>query len=794
MAGSNKDQKGIRYRPAQARPSTLEQLRQYVWQELQQIGGALNNSDDKIGSNCLPLCDDLYGGGGGAGPITWVPPDAPIQGEILWAETELVYDDEGQFDLGMFYYLDEGIFLRRGWGGACKYSPNYGVTWEDRTLPPSILSPDATDPQRRFLQPMGWQMVEGTLYANMGEYTQNTAREKWMATVAPDFSDWNVGTFEEAPLEGIYNSKYGRVSHINEAGQLVYGGRNGSNSAGLCRYPGPFGGWEAVNVLSESTTFGSKNINSMAVLQGGYMVPVSGYGSGGAYYYVQYISLNVEGLISTTTSNNWSSANSWRVSGNGESAVVCSDIGGSSGIAVWTPEVLGNIPVYPVPGLTAGIKRVQFKAGHYWVMLGCSNGDTLETFYCTDISGATAGQTWVQGPDLLLPEPATGSGSFNPYGLYPMKGNDWCVMYREQISGKLIYVKFDFGTFIGDDVEPTDAIKDGDILEWVEAEGHWCKSYRTRFIADGYVPGREYRYGDEVSNGSQISEAITQPATENPFVAPTGDAFNVYAGTMATNSTTGKSVTFGNRYTLTQGIYVAGYRIYTEAGQTYGVYSIKNPTSIAPITQLLQSFTAASTGWRDIGISPTAGAAGSVVDLLVVTTEETPIQVDDVLSYSYVTPPNSAPATAGQIVHADKSPGTLSISHIDDFGADQSAVITALSAGDTITRNNVVWSITSASTLGSVTDFIVTPAIQDSPDGVQDVTFSRITAAPIVYAEDPGYWGVTQEPGVNAQGLFGVDVGLSEVPVIADNAYGTDIQLQLAYVPTQWKVKVIAGI
>jgi len=64
---------GGRYRPAQARPTTLEELRQYVWQELQQIGGAI----DGTGGDFTPATFE------GAGTTGYVPDPLTEQSYFL---------------------------------------------------------------------------------------------------------------------------------------------------------------------------------------------------------------------------------------------------------------------------------------------------------------------------------------------------------------------------------------------------------------------------------------------------------------------------------------------------------------------------------------------------------------------------------------------------------------------------------------------------------------------------------------------------------------------------------------
>lgn len=319
----------------------------------------------------------------------------------------------------------------------------------------------------------------------------------------------------------------------------------------------------------------------------------------------------------------------------------------------------------------------------------------------------------------------------------------------------------------------------------------WEKGRRTKAIEGGFVQGNTYFKGDEVSDGSNISECLLDGTTSSPYVAPSGTPEYVFDGTIAVTTQSAKQVYFGNRYaSATEPFYVTGYRIYTTIGNRYRVIYIKDPTGV-PVFEEVLTFIASETGWRVFVIDPLAFSAGVTFDMVALTTEPDPSAVEVIASYNYLTPQNPVTPAAGEIQHGRGSPDQMRISYTDDDLTDRTALIQGLSIGDTITDGNINWTVQSNTDNTTWALITVTPAT-NSTAGTKDFTFGTTTATPIEIPADNNYWSGSAYPAI--QGIIGVDVAYEGV-TLNDNAYGIDLLVQGAYIPpaNEWLLKVIAS-
>lgn len=329
-----------------------------------------------------------------------------------------------------------------------------------------------------------------------------------------------------------------------------------------------------------------------------------------------------------------------------------------------------------------------------------------------------------------------------------------------------------------------------DLLAWDGSA--FSPDRRTRYIKEGYVNGQTYQIGDEVSGLGQISEAIVDGATQRPFIEPTGEPFNVYAGTMNTRQDLAKQVVFGNRYTLGASGYFTGYRVYVVAGNTYRVFVVRNPGVSQEVVEVL-TFTADTTGWQSFTISPVIVTEGTVFDLSVLVQEPDPTPTTFTGNWDYDTPTNPTTPASGQISHSNKATNELRVHKTDNGGGDRSADLATLTIGDIIEYDGGTrWAIQSISDNGTWINFAVAPTVQESPDGVHGFTFETVTATPITTGVDTDYWTNNPPSSGTAQGIFGVDVDYNTI-VPDGTARGTDIEVQHAYIPTEWQVKVISS-
>jgi CubicO group peptidase (beta-lactamase class C family) len=342
------------------------------------------------------------------------------------------------------------------------------------------------------------------------------------------------------------------------------------------------------------------------------------------------------------------------------------------------------------------------------------------------------------------------------------------------------------------DVDILSAPATNDGLYYDQTSGLWVLDRRTRALGN-FVEGTSYQRGDELFNGADLSECVTDGTTSNPFVTPTGEPGYLFAGTIDPNPTSAKVIIFGQRYTSDQAYYVTGLRVYGEVGQEYLVYMVQNPGLPNSVSTLIETFVANENGWRNFNFNPTAIPSGIEIDFIAVTTEPAPTPVTQVYPYDYTTTQNIGVPLSGQVTQGRGDASLLRVSYLDNNAADRSAFLQGLTVGDSISIASIEWTITSVTDVpgGNYVEYKVLPAATGT-EGLQDFTFETVAATPIVVGEDLNYWPTSSTPDV--KGLKIVDDTYDNIVPDA-NAYGLDLLLQNAYVPdpTEWRLKVVAG-
>jgi hypothetical protein len=306
-----------------------------------------------------------------------------------------------------------------------------------------------------------------------------------------------------------------------------------------------------------------------------------------------------------------------------------------------------------------------------------------------------------------------------------------------------------------------------------------------------FIQGATYSKGAELFNGSDLSQALVDGVTSSPFVAPTGEAFDLFQGTMLDTAQLAKQIYFGNRYKSADDFYITGYRVNTVIGNEYSVYAVADPGLVGERSTLLRTFTAVIDGWNTYNIAARAVIAGQGFDIIAIVNEPDPTPVDVTTSYSYLTPQNITVPVSGQLIQARGAPSLQSVHYIDNNAVDRTATVQGLSIGDEIDIGAFTYAVQSNTDMGAYADIIVAPAVAGT-SGNQDVIFRTTEATPISVAEDLAYWAASDFPQV--QGLKGVDIPYDDI-VPDDNAYGTDIIVQAAYIPdpAEWWLKIVAG-
>lgn len=303
------------------------------------------------------------------------------------------------------------------------------------------------------------------------------------------------------------------------------------------------------------------------------------------------------------------------------------------------------------------------------------------------------------------------------------------------------------------------------------------KAFKKMLFGGNKYENKTHKPNELAIQNGWLGKAIV-PTTDPISPVLRGSPVYIYDGTIGTNSAVTSQLMYGQRYKLGEGGFVDGYRVYTITGNDYSVYTRNVDTG--EISQLL-TFVAESTGWLEATLTPRIVTTASEFDLIVIVKEPSPTPVITTLSYDYSTPNNPATPLNGQITHPNRALGVMSISKNDQNG-DESIFLATLNVGDIIRGAGLSWSIQAApSDKGSYYDFIVAPAQQGQPNGIQDFDFETKVATPITYAEDTGYWlGSTV-----VRGLFTSTGGISDL-LEDDNQYGVDLLFQYADISADW--------
>jgi len=339
---------------------------------------------------------------------------------------------------------------------------------------------------------------------------------------------------------------------------------------------------------------------------------------------------------------------------------------------------------------------------------------------------------------------------------------------------------------VGDGTLDTDGINKLQMETYADAEAIEQAILRMRWT-NQWAPGTYQP--EDVSRDGEWTMVANKVTTDRPAPQPLGSPTFLYNGLGGTTSQLAKDITFGQRYIVGTLMQLEGLRVYTIAGNEYAVYTILDPLG-TPIVELALEFEADTTGWQNLPISPSLLFPGTVFDLLAVVREPDPTPTIFTGNWDYQTPQNLTVPGAGEITHANGTPAIMRVNKTDNDAGDRSAELATLAVGDVIQYdqpNGGRYSIQSITDSGAYISFGVSPAVQSAPDGVTSFGFETVTATPITYFQDAGYWAFTAGA---IQGLLQIEDG---VPLINDTAYGVDLYVQEYTASEDWDVLALSG-
>ena len=333
----------------------------------------------------------------------------------------------------------------------------------------------------------------------------------------------------------------------------------------------------------------------------------------------------------------------------------------------------------------------------------------------------------------------------------------------------------------------------GEGIFWNPDTGKYESDTRTHAIGD-YVNGTLYNQGEELFDGSNLSEAKRNDVTSYPYVTPFGTPSYVYEGVgMASADQQASQIIFGNRYTnVNKPYYLTGYRVFTKTGTTYQVTFVIDPLGTPEADDIL-NFTSASDGWLDLSIAARPVDLNTTFDLFVKITKKPDTPTTVVIGYNYLLPQNAANPLEGEVVQGRSTPDSMNISYTSNGGItnDVIATIQGLNIGDTIlAADGGQWTVQSNLDQTTFAVIGVSPSAVGVA-GIQDFTFETTVPTPLPVASDPAYWPTSP---YTAEGFLAVDDSYLNA-AYSTTAYGVDILIQDAYIPPaeDWWLKIIGN-
>lgn len=303
-----------------------------------------------------------------------------------------------------------------------------------------------------------------------------------------------------------------------------------------------------------------------------------------------------------------------------------------------------------------------------------------------------------------------------------------------------------------------------------------------------YVVGATYQKNQMVRDGAYTMIANHQ-TNERAAPQPEGDAYNSYAGTLSTLQQLAKQVMFGTRYNwgADDRLYIDALEIDVVAGNHYQIYKVKNPLDSNSIPTKIYDFTATTSGLIRIAIDKILVIGAGVFDIVAIVNEPAVTPTTWTGNWDYTTPTNEGAPLPGQVLHSDKKPDVLSWHYTDSDGGDRTTELQALTVGDVINLHSASWAIQAISDQGAYVEFSVSPAVQSSPDGIDEFTLETVSATPITVGYDADYW----QGDVEKEGLYIYD-GKYEDIIPDDHAYGLNLILQAATISEDWEIVAVS--
>jgi hypothetical protein len=289
-----------------------------------------------------------------------------------------------------------------------------------------------------------------------------------------------------------------------------------------------------------------------------------------------------------------------------------------------------------------------------------------------------------------------------------------------------------------------------------------------------------------INNKHTNDRPAPQPVGNPLWVSELGDN-----PSWAAQNGTYSAVYTGQRYTITDAIWITGFRFWvpvTDQNRTYELWNINNPTTNPDFTQLLAPTKFSTVGWQSYPVGSILVTAGVVIDLILVTIAETGAPSTFNGNWSYLRS-NSAPLS-GEATHTTNGV-TLTFNHTDNDSGDRQAALEAVTVGGTITGDGITWTIVDK--VNGIDDvvFSVTPTSRDT-EGVHNFVFTYEGPINLNWVNISDYYSSAHELFGAVEGYFS-NSGYDPSDTLDENAYGVDLEMQDVEASEDWEPLAYGG-
>lgn len=315
----------------------------------------------------------------------------------------------------------------------------------------------------------------------------------------------------------------------------------------------------------------------------------------------------------------------------------------------------------------------------------------------------------------------------------------------------------------------------------------------------GYWADGAYSANNLVVDNGWLAVA-RRDTTDAPSPQPVGDVRNIInvpgAPTFATNSVVSGSLIVGTRYTFPSQVYIRAARFQAPAaaaGLRFDAWIVLDPDTDPSFYVLASAdvVSASDTGkWVELPVGLTFVQDARKIDIIAA---YTPATGSTSFTYQWDYKRKNGNPPAKEIWHQSGSNSNQIRVHEQDLTeTDRSSDLNNIAPGSQIEMlsGGNVWSVLAASKSGDVYTFIVQPASR-AQEAVSNFEFQYFGALSISYLEALNHYNTL--PDVNGFLSTSGYNPTTAPPVLNQNAYGVDIQVQEVLTSDDWEFLAFSG-